>query len=37
MLKFFKTYPVEPADFRLLGPLVGSAGLMTLHDPSMRL
>lgn len=37
VLKFFKSYPDEPADFRLLGPLVGSAGLMALHDLSMRL
>jgi len=37
VLKFFKSYPDEPADFRLLGPLVGSAGLAALHDLSMRL
>ncbi|MEB2836041.1 MAG: ATP-binding protein [Desulfurococcales archaeon] len=37
VLKFFKSYPDEPADFRLLGPLVGSAGLLALHDLSMRL
>jgi len=37
VLKFFKTYPDEPQDFRLLGPLVGSAGLAALHDLSMRL
>jgi len=37
VLKFFKTYPDEPADFKLLGPLVGSAGLLALHDLSMRL
>ena len=37
VLKFFKTYPDEPADFRLLGPLVGSAGLLALHDLSMKL
>ena len=30
VLKFFKSYPDEPADFRLLGPLVGSAGLAAL-------
>ncbi|BBC20953.1 putative ATP-binding protein [Aeropyrum globular virus 1] len=37
VLKFFKSYPDEPADFRLLGPLVGGAGLMALHDLSMKL
>jgi len=37
VLKFFKSYPDEPQDFRLLGPLVGSAGLAALHDLSMRL
>lgn len=37
VLKFFKTYPDEPADFRLLGPLVGSAGLAALHDLSIQL
>ena len=37
VLKFFKSYPDEPADFRLLGPLVGSAGLAALHDLSMKL
>jgi len=37
VLKFFKSYPDEPADFKLLGPLVGSAGLAALHDLSMRL
>jgi len=37
VLKFFKTYPDEPADFKLLGPLVGSAGLAALHDLSLKL
>ncbi len=37
VLKFFKSYPDEPGDFRLLGPLAGSAGLAALHDLSMRL
>ena len=37
VLKFFKSYPDEPQDFKLLGPLAGSAGLAALHDLSMRL
>lgn len=37
VLKMFKTYPDEPQDFRLIGLLVGSAGLSALFDISMDL
>ena len=36
-LKFFKDYPDEPTDMRLLGIMLGKAGMLALNELSLKL